>query len=226
MARAVRAHAVPAVALVLAACAVWTRAGLWSEIQEIRAAFEAAAAERDRLCTTAPDRCRPRLRLAVDKSPDDPGAWSYEIAPSYRTEFDMGLERLRPALKRTWLGLEYWHQVTGALAGRADAGEVAERDAWLVTRKATEQSRRMMIEQVNHAADSPEDPEAWRAAAFRLLSHAVDDLNASTAASTGIGSSAAAIAAPVVTGARCTAPVVALGGRRLCPMTDGSVTSR
>ena len=218
-----RALAALSATVVLGGCALWARAALWSEIVDIRSAFETAAAERDRLCVAEPPTCRQRLRLAPEKSPDDPGAWSYELAPSYRVEFDITLARLRPALKRTWLGLDYWNAITGALADRADAGEIRERDASLLTRQAREQSRRMLIEQVNHDADGDGDAAAWQARAFALVSRAVTELNTYTAARTQVRPPEDA---RVATGAGCTPGVWALRGRALCVMPDGGVETR
>jgi hypothetical protein len=211
------------VVLALAGCAVVARAGLWSEITDIRTAFEAAAAERDRLCVDEPARCRQRLRLAPDRSPAETGSWSYELAPSYRAEFDVTLEHLRPALRRIWLGLDYWNAITRALADEADAATIGERDAWLVTRQVREQTRRMMIAQIDHHADRPGDAAAWRAAAVTVLARAVVELNAYTAAHTHIGEAASGAGTPEP---GCTVAVAVLRGRALCVTADGGAVAR
>lgn len=192
------------------------------EIQEIRTALEAAAADRAQLCRDAPARCRRRPTLAPDKSPDDPGAWTHEVAPSYRAEHDLDLARLRPALRRTWLGLEYWSEITRALADRADTGELRERDAWLIMRKVREQSRMMLIEQIDHGARSGAEAGAWQAASVILLRRAVLDLNAYTATLTDVRQADDATSGET----ECTAAVAVLGDTRVCATADGGVTTR
>jgi hypothetical protein len=213
------------------------RAATEAELKQMGTAIEAAKEERKQLCASRPDMCELRLKLDSKMSPENPLTWSYEMRPPYRIDFDMGWGRLRQAMKRKWLGIEYYAEVIGPLSDQVDRGEVSERDAWLIARMAQEQALDMIRQQVQaeYKAARAQDAESWQAASAALLATAVSGLNAYTAAKTRIQPPAPSVviaptvvapARPTPATGRCTYGLWALGGRSLCAMSDGSVTAR
>lgn len=235
-------------AIAVAGCATYTyRSQILAEVKELQAELNRAKDEQKQLCANRPEICKPRLKLDSKMSPEDPKAWSYEVGPPYRVAFDISWGRLRQTMKRKWLGIEYYAEVIGPLCDRVDLGEVSERDGWLIARKAAEQARDMLREQLQseHRAAQRRDAQSWQAwqsAASVLLTTAVVGLNAYTAANTQIRQPppATVVAPPAVTAPRavvtparpaptvgnCTYRLWALGGQSLCTMSDGTVVAR
>jgi hypothetical protein len=207
----------------------------------MKAANDGAKAEQKRLCANRPDSCQSTLKLDMKLSPEDPKAWSYEVMLPYSAFFEMEWGRVRQTFKRKWLGFEYYAEVVGPAAEQADRGEISDRDALLIAYKASEQAQEMLREQVQteFRAARAVDSQAWQTAATMLLATAVAGMNAYTVANTQIRQPVASVpaVAPRVTtptalsrqapaaATNCTYGLWALGGKRLCAMTDGTVAS-